>query len=55
MMSSPAIPTTFSSFEVELSAADEWSHQTKRLFLVAASLASWTLVLVPIYALLRLF
>ncbi len=55
MMFWPATPTTFSSFEVALCAADEWSHHKKRLFFVAASLASWALVLVPIYALVRLF
>jgi len=55
MTSWSGAPAAHASFEVELSASDEWSHHKKRLFFIAAALASWAAVLVPTYALARLF
>jgi len=54
-MSWSGAPTAYASFEVELSASDEWSHHKKRLFFIGAALATWAALLVPIYVLARLF
>lgn len=55
MMTSSATPTTFSAFDVAQRPAGEWTHHTRRLVFMGAALASWAVVLVPVFGLLRLF
>lgn len=45
----------FSSFEAQPCVSDEWTHHKKRLVFVASSLVLWAALIVPIYALVRLF